>query len=163
MGMKAALLLIALALAAPASARAPQRLYLVSIVGLGIGPDEYVNEFKLRSWGVRYKAVCRIPSGWTIKAGSSATADGWFEGEGSHGATWLRAKSASELHGLVLVTLDAGQHWNPVRDSTGEIVVPTTFYGDIVITDGKTDRERKVKMARRNFRFVPVRACPPPR
>lgn len=161
--MKAVLPLIALVLAAPASAAPPKRMYLVSIVGLGIGPDEYINEFKLQSWGVRYKAVCRIPSGWTIKAGSSATADGWLEGEGSVGATWLRRDGASELHGLVLVTLDGGQSWKPERDKRGRIVVPATFYGDIAIIDGWTDRERKVKMTRRNFRFVPVRACPPPR
>lgn len=155
--------LIAFALAVPASATPPQRMYLVSITGLGLGRDEYINEFKLQSWGVRYKAVCRIPSGWTIKAGSSATAAGWLEGEGSHGATWLRGGSESELHRLVLITLDAGQRWQAVRGSRGEMIVPPTFYGDIVITNGRTDRERKLTMTRRNFRFVPVRACPLPR
>ena len=161
--MKAMLPLIALALVAPLSAAPAPRMYLVSITGLGLGPDEYIDGFKLQSWGVRYKAVCRIPAGWLIKAGSSTTAAGWLEGEGSHGITWLRRGSESELHGLVLVTLDAGQNWNPVRDSRGGMLVPPTLYGDIVITNGKADRERKLGMTRRNFRFVPARACPPPR
>ena len=99
--MKAFLLPILLA-SAPVPVDHP-RSYLLSIVNLPLKADESVEGFKFATWGVQFKAVCRIPEGWRITAGGGATPDGSLEGSGGQGATWFNKGSPPELRHLALV------------------------------------------------------------
>src|SRR4051794_35617938 len=99
------LALIAAASVAAAPVDHP-KTYLASL-RIPLRQGRSVESFSIRTWGVRFKAVCHIPYGWRIKAGNGASPDGDLEGEGSQGITWLnrRAVAAGELKNLVLLTL----------------------------------------------------------
>lgn len=57
------------------------RSYLLSIGRIPLKDTESIEAFSIETWGVEFKSVCRIPGGWRIKAGSSATPNGEFGGE----------------------------------------------------------------------------------
>lgn len=134
------------------------RTYLLSIGQIPLRNGESIEAFSLETWGVEFRAVCSIPGGWRIKAGSSATPDGSLEGEGSHGATWFATASPRELQRLVLVALHA-----PVqRADTGspDNGTPATFKGTATIStdDGNVQRA----LSYRNIMLTPARRCPIP-
>lgn len=103
------------------------RTYLLSIGRIPLRDTETVEAFSFETWGVQFRSVCGIPSGWRIKAGSSATPNGTFEGEGSQGATWFKTGSPRELRDFILVTLYAPVQRAAITSGTG--VVPATFKG----------------------------------
>jgi hypothetical protein len=148
--------LFALILLAAAPPMDRPHTYLASVVGIPRKPNEQVESFSFSTWGVRFQAVCRIPSGWRINAGSSATPNGVLEGNGSQGATWFSRGSPRALRGLVLLTLSGPIQPRDIRFGNG--VVPATFNGRATLS---TDAgERKVALTYRNLRLVPARRCP---
>lgn len=153
-----ALLLPILAAAAPVPADHP-RTYLLSVADLPLKAGESVESFKFSTWGVEHKAVCHIPSGWRVTAGSSATPNGSLEASGSQGATWFTRGSPPELRHLVLVTLDGAVQRTDRRSSDGNGLVPATFSGRATISTD--DGERKVLLNYRNVILVPARRCRP--
>jgi hypothetical protein len=147
-------LLLALAFAPQAPSDRP-RTYLASVEGIALGPQESLADFELNTWGVRFRAVCRIPSGWRIEAGGNATPEGSLKGQGTHGATWLNRKGIGELRNLALVTLDG-----PVRPVDARVqngIVPATFKGKANIY-GR--RVRAIKLSNANVRLSPATRCP---
>jgi len=129
--------------------------YLASMT-VPLGPDERLRGFAFETWGVQFKAVCRIPSGWRIKAGASATPDGTLEGTASHGATFLGRARLGELDALVLVTL-SGPMREAARVANGE--VPATFAGQAIIDDDSEDG-RRVPIGVANIGLRPAARCP---
>jgi hypothetical protein len=152
--MSLALAALALA-AAPAPADHP-RTYLLSLAGIALKRGESIEGFSIDTWGVDFAAVCRIPSGWRIKAGGAATPDGELSGEGSQGATWFNRSSPGELRAFVLVTLSGPVQRADIRDATG--VVPATFEGHARISTD--DGTRRARLGYRNVRLTPARHCP---
>jgi hypothetical protein len=129
------------------------RTYLVSVVGVPLKAGESIASFSITTWGVEFNAICKIPSGWRIKAGSSATPDGVLEGEGSQGATWFNQSSPRELRGLDLATLYAPVQRTDVRNGPD-----ATFKGTATVS---TDNgERKARLTYRNVQLTPARHCP---
>jgi hypothetical protein len=129
------------------------RTYLVSIVGVPLKPGESIESFSISTWGVEFRAVCKIPGGWRIKAGNSATPDGVLEGEGSQGATWFNRGSPRELQRVALATLHAPVQRSDVRNGPD-----ATFKGTATVS---TDNgERKVRLTYRNVQLTPARHCP---
>lgn len=133
--------------------------YLVSIVDVPLQGDESVESFTLSTWGVTFDAVCRIPAGWTVKAGRSLTPEGVLEGEGSLGTSWFRESSPPELQQFALVTL-----YGPVQreasaftDGGGE--VPATFAGSATVSTD--DGERRIPLTADNVRLTPADRCAP--
>ncbi|MBO9624541.1 MAG: hypothetical protein J7500_17675 [Sphingomonas sp.] len=150
--------MLLMALLLPLAAPVPEDLpvtYLASIE-IPLGADERVSGFVFESWGVEFKAICRIPSGWRIKAGSSATPNGNFEGEASHGITWIGRDNMRELRDLALVTLRAPLQRDAIRQANGEI--PATFAGHATI-EGMDD-SRQVSIGVDNVRLKPAARCP---
>jgi hypothetical protein len=148
----AAMLAAAPAAAAPA-AEAPGTLYLLSIGRPDLRRDERVVGFSLASWGVDWLAICTIPSGWRLRAGRNATPEGLFEGEGTHGATWL--DDLGPLRSVALVRL-----WGPVqwRDKpVGNGKIPATLAGTLETSEG-----RRVRLGPSTLRLTPAPACPAP-
>ena len=145
----AALLLLATAPAAPVD---HPRTYLASIVDIPLQSDERFSSFSISTWGVTFKAVCRIPGGWTVKAGGDATPEGVLEGNASVGATWLADKNAKELRDFVLVTLDGPVQRHDVS------AVPATFKGHVFVETADTRRRARLTFA--NVSLKPASRCP---
>jgi len=129
------------------------RTYLASIVGVPLRTSESMERFSIATWGVKFKAVCRIPGGWRIKAGNSATPDGVLEGEGSQGATWFNRSSPSELRHLALIILDG-----PVQRSDVRYGPDATFKGTATVST--ENGERKARLTYRNVKLTPASRCP---
>lgn len=141
-----------------ASAADHPRTYLLSVIGLPVKPTVSVTAFSFETWGVEFNAVCSIPSGWRIKAGSSATPNGELGGEGSQGATWFNQRNPKGLKDFVLVTLYAPVQRADVKTENGSGLVPATFKGFATLeTD---DGDRRVPLTFRNVMLTPSRACP---
>jgi len=144
--------------ASPAAAWA--ETYLVSIVDVPLAYGESIEAFSFSTWGVTFNAVCHIPGGWRIKAGSSATPDGVLEGEGSHGATWFVRSSPDELRDLVLVTLYGPVQPDDILSSTGEgeTLIPATFAGYASIS--AEQEGKRVVLTTANIRLAAAKGCP---
>ena len=156
-------LLPLLLLAASASAPVDHpRTYLVSIVGLKLTRNEYVDHLKVDTWGVTFKAVCHIPPGWTMKAGSTAAPDGEIEGEASHGVTFINSKSQRQLSGMVLLTLYTTVQRADIGRLGDAVYVPATFKGEVNVGTYGEDKERKIHLTHANIRLVPASRCPAP-
>jgi hypothetical protein len=145
--------LLPLMLAASAASQDHPKTFLVSVVGFPLKSGESIESFTISTWGVEFQAVCKIPGGWRIKAGSSATPDGVLEGEGSQGATWFNRGSPPELRSLALVTLYA-----PIQEADVRNGPDATFKGTATVSTDKG--ERKVRLTYRNVHLTPARHCP---
>jgi hypothetical protein len=152
-------LLAPLALAAPAPAAAGET-WLASIGGLELRAGEYVDGFRIETWGVDILAVCRIPPGWRVTAGRSAAPDGVFAGEATHGVTAIGAAHLSALGNIVLVRLHGAvqREAMPVEGGT----VPATFAGRVSIGSHRPEGGREVRLTHANVRLMRAAACPPP-
>lgn len=150
---------LAIMLLATGAAPADQpRSYLLSVGGIPLQNTESIEAFSISTWGVEFKAVCRVPGGWRIKAGSSATPNGELSGEGSQGATWFNRSSPPELASFVLVTLYAPVQRADVRSRDGSSLIPATFKGYATISTD--DGERRRPLTYRNVSLRPARSCP---
>jgi hypothetical protein len=155
--MKALALLLPLLAAVPAGAEAPHT-FLVSVEGITLGRDEQITGFTFETWGVTPKAVCHIPNGWTIRAGSRTNPGGVLEGQGSNGITWFSDGSPRELRDLILVEFYGPMQADDIPFPNGSGVLPASFKGhaDISTDDG----ERQEPLTGRNIRLKPATACP---
>lgn len=154
--------LFPLLLLAPAAAYAADhpRTYLLSVVGLPVTETQSVKAFSIETWGVEFTSVCRIPGGWRIKAGSSATPNGELSGEGSQGATWFNRSNPKELRAFVLVTLYAPIQRADIRtsDAGSTGLIPATFKGHATLeTD---DGDKRAPLTYRNVTLTPASTCP---
>jgi hypothetical protein len=129
------------------------KTYVASITGIQLKKDEAVESFGVRTWGVEFKAVCRIPADWEITAGRFGPG-GRIAGQSGHGATMLR-HPLDELRGLVLIELS-----EPVKHHARG-PVPATFSGDISVYVGRQAGTRKVPVTSANVRLVRANSCPP--
>lgn len=156
--MKALLPLMLLA-AAPVPADHP-RTFLLSLGKIPLKDTQSIEAFSIDTWGVEFKSVCSIPSGWRIRAGGSATPNGELAGEGSQGATWFKEGSPKELRGFVLVTLYAPVQRDDIRSDDGgdTSLVPATFKGYATISTD--DGDLRVPLTHRNVTLTPARRCP---
>jgi len=152
--------LLPLLLLMPGAAFAVDRphTYLLSVIGLPVKDTVSVKAFSFDTWGVEFNAVCRVPGGWRITAGSSATPDGELAGEGSQGATWFNQRSPKDLHAFVLVTLYAPVQRTDVKTAGGSGLIPATFKGFATVeTD---DGDKRIPLTFRNITLTPAAACP---
>lgn len=153
-----ALLPLALVAASGASAADSSRSYLLSIEQIPLKSGESIEGFSIETWGVEFRSVCRIPSGWRIKAGNSATPNGELEGNGSQGATWFNHGSPKELQSFVLVRLSG-----PVqREDIGAPGngVPATFKGSVTISTEDDEDGVRRPLTDRNIALAPANRCP---
>lgn len=132
--------------------------YLVSIVDLPLREDDAIQSFAIETSGVKFNAVCRLPDGWRIRAGSSLTSQGVLEGNGSQGVTWPREVSPPEFGNLVLLTVYGPVQSKHLKDANGSMWMPATFDGHVHVV-GPND-EQDIPLTASNVHLVPARACP---
>ena len=132
------------------------RTYLLSIGRIPLRETESIEAFAIRTWGVQFKSVCRIPEGWRVRAGSGATASGELVGEGSEGTTWFNHGTPKELHAFILVSMVAPvQRYDVGSPNNG---IPATFKGSVTINTD--DGEVKRALTYKNVTLTPARNCP---
>lgn len=132
------------------------RTYLISLHGYELRDTEHISQFFISTWGVQFLSVCRIPSGWRIAAGSSATSDGILTGEGSQGITWFNNGNPAELRAFALVKIVGPVVWTEQQSEHG--IIPATFSGHVKIeTD---DGPRTVSIDQENISLRPAIRCP---
>ena len=151
--------LLSLLLLMPGAASAVDHphTYLLSVVGLPVKHDVSLKAFSFDTWGVEFNSVCRVPGGWRIKAGSSATANGELAGEGSQGATWFNRSNPKDLDAFVLVTLYAPVQRRDIKTASGRELIPATFKGFATVeTD---DGDKRIPLTFRNITLTPAAAC----
>ena len=150
-------LLLPLALIAMGAAPVDHpRTYLLSIGRIPLKGTESIQAFAITTWGVEFKTVCSIPSGWRIKAGSSATPNGNLEGQGSQGATWFNTASPKELRNFVLISLVSPVQRADIGSPNNG--VPATFKGTATVSTDNGDVQRTLSY--RNTTLVAARGCP---
>ena len=119
--------------------------------------NERVERFAIRTWGVDYLALCRMPQDWEMGVGRSGPG-GKLEGVASHGASYIAHPAV--LRALALVRLRG-----PVQKQDKHVpggVVPATFAGSIH-TSGFVDEGRTLRLDHRNVRLTPATGCAPTR
>ena len=134
------------------------RTFLLSVGSIPVPRDEMIESFAFTTCGVTFKSVCRIPPGWTIKAGGSLTPEGSLEGYGSVGVSMPRSASPAVFRSLVLVELYVPVQRRDIRFPKNGGELPATFAGHATLSDG--DSERKVTLTYRNVKLVPAGNCP---
>ncbi|WP_341914656.1 hypothetical protein [Ferrovibrio terrae] len=138
---------IALALLASASPCAAHSAELLSIVGLDVTGNEYVEAFDITTRGIQVLAVCHIPTGWIITAGRTAGYEGELAGGASVGAAGLNQRQLGELQGLFLFSEQS--HQGSV-ELEGTVSLRTYGSGEL----------REVKLLSPHFRKETVSRCP---
>src|SRR5690242_1709051 len=96
----AALALVAALGVAPMPAAAFQ---LLSIRGIELKDNEYVAAFSIETWGVRVRAVCHIPVGWSINVAGALDPSGTLTGNAAGGVAFLERSDLGALDRLFLV------------------------------------------------------------
>ena len=157
--MKAVRFLPTLALLAISSAAIAEQpgTYLVSIAGASAGDNELVEQFTIETWGVEILAICHIPPGWRMRAGTSAAPDGIIQGEATHGVTRLDRKGFFRLRDLALVRISGPVQGGTRRLGSGSEIA--TFLGHVAIADSR-GRHRQVRLTMDNIQLTPETRCP---
>jgi hypothetical protein len=78
-------------------------LQLLSIRGIELKDNEYVAAFHIETWGVRVRAVCHLPAGWSITVGGAVDPSGTLTGNASAGVAFLERSDLGALDRLFLV------------------------------------------------------------
>lgn len=143
----------------PVAAGPPE---LLSIVDLPLSQGEYITSFELRTWTVRVLAVCNVPVGWTVMAGTFGDPGGILSGTANIGVAYLPKGKTGALHALFLVEIG--------QDRPADVIGPNgesrpgTFTGSITIGRYGADiTERTVALSGHNLERRRATRCPPPR
>jgi hypothetical protein len=151
--MKVWPIILASSMFATATTAASAHTYLLSIRGISLTPDESVPSFKVTTWGIEIKAICRIPADWEITGGRTGPL-GTIAGGAGHGSSELRSRDLRKLRGLALIELS-----EPIaRHSHGN--VPATFRGEVSVDVGRNSTKRTITLSLANIRLPKADACP---
>jgi hypothetical protein len=118
--------------------------FLLSIQGIALGPDDYVDAFSLRLSGAKVAKVCKTPTGWSVNRSG-----GGLEGQASVGAAFLDRDHIGDLRGLALVEVPGGDASTVGVSGTAQVGV----YGDM-------GQARQIKLSPARVALVPAQACP---
>jgi hypothetical protein len=144
------------------SMSASAETYLLSISGLSLTDDQYIDRFNIQTWGVQIVAVCHIPVAWRITAGKFLDPEGTLSGETEAGMAFIRKSELKKLESLFLVEFDQYQPY-PRGNPKGEFH-PATFAGKISRgTFGPNESDaQEIELKPENFARTPASACPAP-
>lgn len=135
--------------AKPTQAPAPpvaSATVLLSIQGITLGPDDYVDAFALKLSGAKVLKVCKTPAGWSLTA---ARGGAGLDGQASVGAAFLDRDHIGDLRGLALVEVAAGDASTVGVSGTAQVGV----YGDM-------GQARQIKLSPARVALAPAQACP---
>ncbi len=119
---------------------------LLSIQGIALGPDDYVDAFGLKLSGAKVLKVCKTPAGWSLTA---ARGGAGLDGQASVGAAFLDRDHIGDLRGLALVEVPGGDASTVGVSGTAQVGV----YGDM-------GQARQIKLSPARVALVPAKGCP---
>lgn len=131
---------------APAAQPVAPVVFLLSIQGIALGPDDYVDAFGLKLAGAKVVKVCKTPAGWSL---TRARGDAGLDGQASVGAAFLDRDHIGDLRGLALVEIAAGDASTVGVSGTAQVGV----YGDM-------GQARQIKLSPARVAMVPAEGCP---
>jgi len=120
--------------------------FLLSIQGIALGPNDYVDAFGLKLSGAEVVKVCKTPAGWSL---TRARGGAGLDGQASVGAAFLDRDHIGDLRGLALVEIAAGDASTVGVSGTAQVGV----YGDM-------GQARQIKLDHARVALVPAEACP---
>jgi hypothetical protein len=133
------------------------RTELLSIVGVPLGPNEFIKSFDIKTQGVTILAACHVPSGWRVSLGYYDSVDGEMEGHDGLGASAINRspKSLAELGNLFLVRVyKYTDRWDGLLRPTYRGRVSIGRYGTL-------SASRSYPLRATNISRKPGPACPP--
>ncbi|PLR21828.1 hypothetical protein SGCZBJ_19825 [Caulobacter zeae] len=119
--------------------------FLLSIQGIALGPDDYVDAFGLKLSGAKVTKVCKTPAGWSL---SAARGGAGLDGQASVGAAFLDRDHIGDLRGLALVEIAGGDASTVGVSGTAQVGV----YGDM-------GQARQIKLSPASVALVPAESC----
>ena len=132
-------------------ARPAAAFQLLSIRGIELKDNEYVAAFRIETWGVRVRAVCHIPAGWSINVAGALDPSGTLTGSAAGGVAFLERSDLGTLDRLFLID-------DPDKD------FPRRLDGTVSIgTYGSHELDwREHKLPPASYVVEPSGACPTP-
>ncbi|PVM91455.1 hypothetical protein [Caulobacter endophyticus] len=130
----------------PQAQPAAPTVFLLSIQGIALGANDYVDAFGLKLSGAKVAKVCRVPAGWSV---TPARSRGGLDGQASVGAAFLDRDHIGDLRGLALVEIVAGDPATVGVSGTAQVGV----YGDM-------GEARQIKLDHARVALVPTEGCP---
>lgn len=121
-------------------------LFLLSVQGVALGPNDYIDAVSVKLAGARVTKVCRTPTGWSLEP---ARGGAGLEGQASVGAAFLDRDHIGDLRGLALVEAAAGDASAVGISGSAQVGV----YGDM-------GEARQIKLDHARVALVPVEGCP---
>jgi hypothetical protein len=155
------LLIRSLSVAAPVTAgqltckpaRAGDQSMLVSIT---LPEMQSAESFSLELVNLAVLAICRIPSGWILRAENAIRPYGSADGEATYGAAALLNDYLSELQNLFLMT-----NVYPHQIDGVDYQITGTLYVSVRHLEGEPDTVT-MPLTPSNFIFEPADRCPTP-
>ncbi len=120
--------------------------YLMSIQGIPLRINDYVNAFSLKFSGAKVVKVCRTPAGWSVDPASDGTG---LQGQATVGAAFLDRQHIDDLHGLALIETDAGDASTVGISGSAQAGV----YGDM-------GEAREARLDHARVALIPASGCP---
>ena len=146
-----------LALVCP-GAHAESQTVVLSIEGVQLGAKQYIAGFEIKTWAVYPLAVCHIPHGWEVSAGTDIDPGGRLTGGSGGTVANLDHTQLTDLKALYLVKVD-GYHATTVKHGGSE--QPASFSGTISIgTYGSEKPDHDYPLRPANIVMVPAKRCP---
>jgi hypothetical protein len=126
---------------------------LISIQGVSIGADEYVEGFELVTDGVNVLAVCHVLGDWTVTVYNGGyPPDSHISGEAHHGASSLPVTELDRLKRLLLVEPDV--------DAAAKGAHPPSITGYLTLgLYGDGGHFRKLLLGPANIDWEPATGC----
>lgn len=131
---------------------------LLSLIGLPLADGEYVSGFEMQTWSVEVLAVCRLPTGWTVKAGNAGDPGGVLSGSANIGAAFVDRERLDAFGSMFLVRV--GRYRAEADDEPEGTHFPATFSGTATIGRYGQDGTRQVTLSGRNVRRRAAARCP---
>jgi hypothetical protein len=129
---------------------------LLSIATVELGPKEYIAAFQIDTWGIYPLAVCHIPAGWSLTAGTDGSPIGALSGSAGVGLAFLSGKQIPQLRDLFLIV-------DPVPVENPPPTVPPTFDGKVYVGTYGSDSTPSLRALKpTNIELTPAQRCPDP-
>jgi hypothetical protein len=153
MGGASAGLAFCACLGSQSTAEADVHRVLLSVDGLHMGQDEQIKAFDIKTWGVTFLAICRVPQDWQLKAEKFEDPAGDLSGRvDTHGEP---LKALSDMY-----LVDVYDYQARLKDSQPASFAGWVEIGTVAPFEGGSRHRRALGAG--NFRLTNARRCPDP-
>jgi len=134
-------------------------MQLLSVKAPDLNADSYISGFQIKTWGIRVRAICKIPAGWMMTAGKELNPGGVISGFASGFMANIDMKQIEKLNDFILID-DAEARSPPASRSPSE---PPTFRASLLVGEyskSATQRDRRIPLNDAEIVLKPATQCP---